>query len=97
MRHLPLWLALVASPMPVSAAAAAADTMCAAEVRKVDLSSARITLRHGDIVPLYWQALTVVAQVRDKQLLDGVKVSDKLRFNGTPDGSQFFFNDVRPA
>ena len=102
MKTVLLWAALLASPTlapaaePAASAASATDTMTEAEVRKIDLATARITLRHGEIKPLDMPAMTMVFQARDKRLLDGLKVGDKVRFKAAHEGGQFFVTEVQP-
>ena len=63
-------------------ASAPADTiaMTAGEVRKVDLETKKITLRHEEIKNLGMPQMTMVFHVKDPALLEGVKVGDKVRF-----------------
>ncbi|MDR7271284.1 Cu/Ag efflux protein CusF [Pelomonas saccharophila] len=103
MKTVLLWAALLASPHfalaaePPAAAASAADAMTEAEVRKIDLAAAKITLRHGEIKSLDMPAMTMVFQARDKRLLDGLKVGDKLRFKAVHEGGQFIVTDIQAA
>lgn len=103
MKTIFLWAALLASPLPLlaaeppAAAASAADTMTEAEVRKVDLATAKVTLRHGEIKSLDMPAMTMVFQARDKRLLDGLKVGDKVRFKAAHEGGQFFVTELEPV
>ena len=72
---LPVLMALIALSTPVwaqqkadehaghhaaSSPTAAADEMTDAEVRKVDIDAAKITLKHGDIKSLEMPAMTMV-------------------------------------
>ena len=70
--------------------------MTEAEVRKVDLTTAKVTLRHGEIKPLDMPAMTMVFQARDKRLLDGLKAGDKVRFKAAHEGGQFFVTELEP-
>jgi len=103
MKTLLLWAALLASPVlalaaePPATAASAADAMTEAEVRKIDLTAAKITLRHGEIKALDMPAMTMVFQARDRKLLDGIKVGDKVRFKAAHEGGQFFVTDIQAA
>lgn len=59
-----------------------------AEVRRVDTSANKISLRHGEIKNLDMPPMSMVFQVRDPSLLGKVKAGDKVRFtadkiNGT--------------
>ena len=63
-----------------SSPTATADEMTDAEVRKVDIDAAKITLKHGDIKSLEMPAMTMVFNVRDKAMLGQVKAGDKVKF-----------------
>lgn len=95
--------ALCAAPLsiqaaePPAAAASAADAMTEAEVRKIDLATAKLTLRHGEIKALDMPAMTMVFQARDKRLLDGLKVGDKVRFKAAREGGQFVVTALEVA
>ena len=51
-----------------------------AEVRKVDLSAGKITLKHGEIKNLDMPPMTMVFQVPNPALMGGIKTGDKVRF-----------------
>jgi len=60
--------------------AASAAEPTEAEVRKVDLSAGKITLKHGEIKNLEMPPMTMVFQVPNPGLLGGIKAGDKVRF-----------------
>ena len=64
----------------VLATGAAASDMSEAEVRKVDQSTGKITLKHGEIKNLDMPPMSMVFGVKDPALLDQVKAGDKVRF-----------------
>jgi Cu/Ag efflux protein CusF len=76
-----------------SAQAAFAD----AEVRKVDKSRGRITLKHGEIKSLDMPAMTMVFGVKDTAMLDQVKAGDKIRFAATNQDGKFTVTEIQPA
>ena len=61
-------------------ASTANDAMVNVEVRKVDQSSGKLTLRHEPIPNLGMGAMTMVYRVADPAMLDKLKVGDKIRF-----------------
>ena len=71
-----------AASTPVSGAPAmkASADMSDGEVRKVDMETKKITLRHGEIKNLGMPGMTMVFQVSDPAMLDKVKTGDKVRF-----------------
>jgi len=78
--------ALALSSMPAAfaqateATASAADAMSTGEVKKVDKSTGKITIKHGPLANLGMDAMTMVFRVKDKAMLDQVKVGDKINF-----------------
>ena len=66
---------------PVLVAQASSDaSLSDGEVRKVDMETKKITLRHGPIQNLDMPPMTMVFQVKDTTLLDKVKAGDKVKF-----------------
>ena len=58
---------------------AAAD-LTAGEIRKVDMESKKVTIKHGAIKSLDMPPMTMVFQVKDAALLKLVKPGDKISF-----------------
>ena len=54
--------------------------MTSAEVRRVDLENKKISLKHGEIKNLYMPSMSMVFQVQNASMLDGIKVGDKVLF-----------------
>lgn len=92
-----LVLAMLATPVNAvshQTEKAAAPTMADGEVRKVDKAAAKITLRHGEIKNLDMPAMTMVFAVKDKNLLDQVKVGDTVRFSADKIGGVLTITDI---
>jgi len=90
----------VAAQVPgpaVPAASAVEPVMADGEVRRIDKSTDRITLRHGEIRNLDMPPMTMVFMVKDKSLLDRVKVGDKVRFSAIEVGGKYVVTDIQPA
>jgi Cu(I)/Ag(I) efflux system periplasmic protein CusF len=77
--------------------AARADDDSEGEVRKIDRDAGKITLKHGEIKPLDMPPMTMVFEVRDKALLDGLKPGDKVRFRAVQEGGKVRLTEIRPA
>lgn len=54
--------------------------MTSAEVRRVDLENKKISLKHGEIKNLDMPSMSMVFQVQNASMLDGIKVGDKVLF-----------------
>lgn len=64
----------------IATAAMATMPMADGEVRKIDMSAKKITLKHGEIKSLDMPPMTMVFQVKDPAMLEKLKVGDKVRF-----------------
>lgn len=85
--------AAVAKPEAMAPAAA----MTNGEVRKVDLDSQKITLKHGAIKNLDMPPMTMVFQVNDAKMLDKVKAGDKVLFTASKDGGKMTVTEMQAA
>ena len=77
--------------------AATAGDMTEAEVRKVDMDTKKITLKHGDIKNLDMPGMTMVFKVKDPAILDKVKAGDKVLFKAEKANGAIVVTDLRPA
>lgn len=57
-----------------------ANEMVDAEVKKVNKSAGKLTLKHGPLKNLGMPAMTMVFRVKDAVMLDQVKAGDKVKF-----------------
>lgn len=82
-------------------AATAANTQALpqvdAEIRKIDTTSGKVTLKHGDIPNLDMPGMTMVFQLRDPAQLTGLKVGDKVRFRADQFRGTYTVVDIVPA
>lgn len=67
----------------------AAAEMAEGEVKKIDATAGRITLKHGPLNNLGMPGMTMVFGVKDKAMLKKVKLGDQVNFvaemvNGLP-------------
>ncbi|SDN93204.1 Cu and Ag efflux protein CusF [Rhodoferax sp. OV413] len=67
------------------------------EVRKVDLSAQKITLKHGEIKNLEMPPMSMVFQVKNPALLEKIKAGDKVKFTAEQIGSALVVTDIQPA
>ena len=81
-----------ARPAPASAA-----ELAEGEVRKVDKSAGKITLKHGEIKSLDMPPMTMVFGVSSPALLEQVKVGDKVRFRASHQGGAYTVTELQVA
>lgn len=65
---------------PAGTGASASNAMSTGEVKKVDKSAGKITIKHGPLENLGMDAMTMVFRVSDQGMLDQVKAGDRIRF-----------------
>lgn len=90
----------MASPLyaePVTAPAAQAPAMSEGVVRKIDASNAKITLRHGPIANLDMPGMTMVFRMQPPELLNAVKVGDKVKFRAEDINGTFTVTAIQAA
>lgn len=71
------------------AALVGATEFAEGEVRRVDTEARKLTLRHGPIANLGMSPMTMVFQVAEPRLLEGLKPGDRVRFRAERVGGQF--------
>ena len=76
---------------------AASSDMAEGEIRKVDLDSKKITIKHGEIKHLDMPGMTMVFQVKDPALLEKAKAGDKIRFKAEKAGGAMVVTEIQPA
>ena len=69
------------SSASVSPPTAQIDVMTEGVVKKINLDSSKITLKHGPITNLDMPAMTMVFRVQPPGLLNTVKVDDTVKFH----------------
>lgn len=89
--------ALAIAALAPSGALADDANLTDAEVRKIDAAGGRVTLKHGVIKNLDMPAMTMVFVVKDKRVLERLKVGDKVRFKATDEGGKLTASELRAA
>ena len=76
---------------------AASSDMTEGEIRKVDMDTKKITIKHGEIKNLDMPGMTMVFQVKDPAMLEKVKAGDKVRFKAEKAGGAIVVTDIQSA
>ena len=77
--------------------AAAATTLTAGEVRKVDTAQGKLTIRHEAIANLDMPAMTMVFRADKPDLLKDLKAGDKIRFRAESVAGAMVVTQIEPA
>jgi Cu/Ag efflux protein CusF len=70
-------------------AAAESAALTDGEVRKVDKTAGKLTIKHGPMPQFQMPAMTMVYRVKDKAMLESLKAGDKIKFDVDGVGSEF--------
>lgn len=70
-------------------AAAKTAALTDGEVRKVDKAAGKVTIKHGAMPKLDMPPMTMAYRVKDKAMLDQVKVGDKIKFDADSAAGEF--------
>ena len=75
---------LAADPAPLSQG----------EVRKVDATAQKVTLRHGPIASIGMPPMTMVFEVEKPELLEGVSAGEKVKFQVQQQGNRYIVTEL---
>jgi Cu(I)/Ag(I) efflux system protein CusF len=67
------------------------------EVRKVDVATGKVTLRHGPLANLDMPPMTMVFTATDPKLLQGLKQGDKVRFTADKKDGTYLVIAIEPS
>jgi Cu(I)/Ag(I) efflux system protein CusF len=68
------------------------------EVRRIDKDAKKVTLRHGDIKgSLEMSSMTMVFNVQSPEMLEKLKVGDKVRFTVARENGSMVLKSMEPA
>lgn len=79
------------------AASQVTSDMTEGEVRRIDKSAGKITLKHGEIRNLEMPPMTMVFQVRDAALLEKLQVGGKVRFRADKLGGTYVVTAIEAS
>ncbi len=79
------------------ATTAPATALSDGEVRKIDMDTKKITIKHGELKNLDMPAMTMVFKVSEPALLEKVKVGDKIKFRAEKIGGSFTATAIEAA
>jgi Cu(I)/Ag(I) efflux system protein CusF len=90
-------------PPSTSSAAAPANSSGAApamsdgEVKKVDKSAGKVTIKHGPLPNLDMPPMTMVFRVKEPSMLDQLKAGETIRFKAEKIDGNYTVTEVAPA
>lgn len=106
MKHLTriacLAAALSLSPLVVAAeqnpggAATQSASLSDGEIKKVDKSAGKITIKHGPIENLGMPNMTMVFRAKDPAMLEQVKAGDKVKFAAEKNKGVYTVTQIEP-
>lgn len=100
-RSVPAVLAMAATLSVLSPAAVQAQTaaseMTSGEIRKVDKEASKLTIKHGEIKNLAMPPMTMVFGVKSPDLLERLKVGDKILFKAVDDKGKYIVTELQAS
>ncbi len=72
-------------------------SMSDGEVRKVDMETGKVTIRHGYIKHLDMPSMAMVFTVKDKGLLTDLKSGDKIQFLVVNEAGKLVITAIKPT
>jgi Cu(I)/Ag(I) efflux system periplasmic protein CusF len=87
-------LTLFALVFTIASQAQTAPELTAAEVRRIDTENGKITLKHAEIKSIDMPAMTMVFTAKDKAMLQGLAVGDKVQFTVEMVSGKFILNTI---
>lgn len=88
-------LTLLALSFITASQAQTVPELTAAEVRRIDPDTGKITLKHAEIKSIDMPAMTMVFTAKDKTMLNGLVVGDKVQFAVETAGGKFTVTDIK--
>jgi Cu/Ag efflux protein CusF len=76
--------------------ATAALPWVTAEVRRIDKSAGKVSLKHGEIPNLDMPPMSMVFQVKEPALLDALQVGQKVRFQAVQEKGVYWVVKIQP-
>lgn len=65
------------------------------EIRRLDPANSRMTIKHGEIKSLDMPPMTMVFQVRDAKLFEGLKPQDTIEFQAIEENKKYVVTAIR--
>jgi len=73
----------------------AAAEWATGEIRRIDPQNQRMTIKHGEIKSLDMPPMTMVFQVKDPALFEGLKTQDQIEFQAQVEGTKNVVTAIR--
>jgi Cu(I)/Ag(I) efflux system protein CusF len=77
-----------------TAFAAGDKTMTTGEIKRIDVTQGKLTIKHGEIVNLDMPSMTMVFDLLDKNQITSIKKGDKVMFHVEMDGQRMVITDI---
>jgi Cu(I)/Ag(I) efflux system protein CusF len=65
------------------------------EVKKIDLDTGKVTIKHGEIKHMDMPGMTMVFTAKDKSLLTSIKPGEKIKFMVINEGGKMIVTDIQ--
>lgn len=81
----------------VAPAFADSDTMTDGVIRKINMDTGKVTIKHGEIVNLDMPPMSMVFTAKDASMLEALAKGDKVKFVATEENGKMFVTEIQVA
>jgi len=65
------------------------------QVRRIDQTTQKLTIKHGEIKSIDMPPMTMVFTAREPGILDGIQVNDTIEFQAEIEGTKYYVTKIR--
>ena len=76
---------------------AQAPAMTDGEIKKIDQTNGKVTIKHGDIKHLDMPGMTMVFTAKDKSILSNLRPGDQVKFMVLSEGGKMIVTEIKNA
>jgi Cu(I)/Ag(I) efflux system protein CusF len=81
--------------LALSSFSVSADEWTKGEIRRVDIDTKRVTIKHEEIKNLDMPPMSMVFYVENAEILKGINPGDQIEFEADQRGSRYFVKQFR--
>ncbi|MDW5417265.1 copper-binding protein [Iodobacter sp. CM08] len=90
-------IAVLAMAFALNTSFANSDELSDGEIKKIDKSSGKITLKHGELKNLDMPSMTMVFTAKNLTQLEPLQAGDKVKFKAVSENGKLVVTDIQAA
>jgi Cu(I)/Ag(I) efflux system protein CusF len=88
-------IAVLAMAFALNTSFASSDDLSDGEIKKIDKSSGKITLKHGELKNLDMPSMTMVFTAKNLNQLEPLQAGDKVKFKAVSENGKLLVTDIQ--